>query len=98
MSEQTSNIGYEKKAPRFDNNVNAIISAFLGALSILFLLIIVYVGMIIGFISIIFGIIALVQMRTTEQVGKGMAKLGIISGSITIALPLLVIVYAITSL
>ncbi|PYZ95057.1 hypothetical protein CR194_05955 [Salipaludibacillus keqinensis] len=77
-----------------DNNVKAIISAFLGALSVLFLLFIVFIGMILGFLSILFGIIALVEMKTTKQYGKGMAITGIVLSSITIGLPLLVIAFA----
>lgn len=98
MNQDSSTIVNEKKAPRFDNNVKAIISAFLGALSIIFLIFIVFIGMVIGFISIILGIIALVELRTSEQNGKAMAILGIICGSITFGLPLLIILYAIISL
>ncbi|SES43008.1 DUF4190 domain-containing protein [Salipaludibacillus aurantiacus] len=74
----------------FDNNVKAIISAFFGALSLLSLLVIVFIGMLFGLISIVLGIIGLREMRNSGQYGKGMAITGIICGSVSVGLPLFV--------
>lgn len=84
-----------KKVKGYDNNVKAIISAMLGALSLITLMIIVYIAMIIGFFGLLFGIFALIEMRQSGQYGKGMAVTGIICSLITISLPLLVILIAI---
>jgi len=94
MNGQSSNIVNGKKESRFDNNIKGLIAAFLGALSIIFMFFIVFIGMIIGLISIILGTVALVELRTSEQYGKGMAILGTVCGSISLGLPLLIIIYA----
>ncbi|WP_416150465.1 DUF4190 domain-containing protein [Salipaludibacillus sp. HK11] len=95
MENQNQDNFQEKNASQYNYNVKAIISGVTGALSVIFFFLILPVGMFLGFFSVLFGIIALFEIKTTKQHGKLIAVLGFIGGAITVALPFLVIFFAI---
>lgn len=75
-------------------NTKAIVAFIMGILSLVFIIIFPLITFILAILGIVFGFLALSEIKKVEQAGRGMALAGIICSIIAFVLPIILMVLA----
>ncbi|AWE07157.1 hypothetical protein DCE79_06940 [Lysinibacillus sp. 2017] len=81
---------------KIQTNNNSVISLIVGILSLFLALITPVIGLILGIIGIVFSRIAIVQINSTNENGRGLATVGLICSMVGVFILLFMVLWYVT--